>query len=69
MTDRRVGRSLTLAGRRDLRAREAMARAISVRELRNTRSEVWEALTHDGLVLSSNGEPLAMLVRIEGADV
>lgn len=46
-----------------------MVRMISVRELRNTPSEVWEALTHDDLVLTSNGEPLAVLARIEGADV
>jgi antitoxin (DNA-binding transcriptional repressor) of toxin-antitoxin stability system len=46
-----------------------MARTISVRELRNTPSEVWEALTHDDLVLTSNGEPLAVLARIEGTDV
>ena len=46
-----------------------MARTITVRELRNTPSEVWEALEHDDLVLTSNGEPLAVIARIEGADV
>lgn len=46
-----------------------MARTISVRELRNRPSEVWDALTHDDLVLTSHGEPLAVLARIDGTDV
>ncbi len=46
-----------------------MVRMISIRDLRNTPSTVWDALAHDDLVLTSNGEPLAVIARIEGADV
>jgi hypothetical protein len=46
-----------------------MVRMISIRELRNTPSTVWDALAQDDLVLTSNGEPLAVIARIEGADV
>ena len=44
-------------------------RFISVRELRNAPSEVWDALEQEDLVLTSNGRPKAVLVRVEGDDL
>ena len=47
-----------------------MARMISVRELPDATVEAWEDLTRSGdIILTSNGEPLAVLARIDGADV
>jgi hypothetical protein len=40
-------------------------RFITVRELRNTPTTVWSALDEGDLVLTSNGDPVAVLVRVE----
>ncbi len=44
-------------------------RFVSVRDLRNTPSEVWSALRTDDLVLTNNGDPVAVLARVQGDDV
>ncbi|MBI4703665.1 MAG: type II toxin-antitoxin system Phd/YefM family antitoxin [Deltaproteobacteria bacterium] len=44
-------------------------RFITVRELRNTPAEVWSALAAEDLVLTSNGRPRALMVRIEDDDL
>lgn len=44
-------------------------RFVTVRDLRNTPTVVWSALEHDDLVLTSNGDPVALMLRIEGGDV
>lgn len=43
-------------------------RLVSVRELRNTPSDIWAALRSQDLVLTNNGDPVAVLARIEGGD-
>ncbi|MBA2319919.1 MAG: type II toxin-antitoxin system Phd/YefM family antitoxin [Deltaproteobacteria bacterium] len=40
-------------------------RFVSVRDLRNTPATVWAALEEHDLVLTSNGDPVAVVVRIE----
>jgi antitoxin (DNA-binding transcriptional repressor) of toxin-antitoxin stability system len=40
-------------------------RFVSIRDIRNTPSAVWDALTNDDLVLTSNGDPVAVIVRVE----
>jgi antitoxin (DNA-binding transcriptional repressor) of toxin-antitoxin stability system len=43
---------------------------ISVRDLRNTPSEVWDALEEGGdLVLTANGRPRALVVRVDEDDL
>ena len=44
-------------------------RFITVRDLRNTPSVVWSALEADDLVLTSNGDPVALMLRIGGGDL
>ena len=44
-------------------------RFVSVRDLRNAPSEVWSALRTDDLVLTNNGDPVAVLARVNGQDV
>jgi hypothetical protein len=46
-----------------------MVRLVSIRDLRNTPSEVWSALESDDLVLTKNGDPVAIIARIEGSDL
>jgi prevent-host-death family protein len=42
---------------------------VSVRDLRNTPSEVWDALEEGGdLVLTANGRPKALVVRVDQDD-
>jgi antitoxin (DNA-binding transcriptional repressor) of toxin-antitoxin stability system len=43
-------------------------RFVSVRELRNTPSDVWAALRSHDLVLTNNGDPVAVIARLEGGD-
>ncbi|MBM4368326.1 MAG: type II toxin-antitoxin system Phd/YefM family antitoxin [Deltaproteobacteria bacterium] len=40
-------------------------RFVSIRDIRNTPATVWEALGTDDLVLTSNGDPVALIVRVE----
>ena len=43
---------------------------VSVRDLRNTPSEVWDALEEGGdLVLTANGRPKALVVRVDEDDL
>lgn len=44
-------------------------RFISVRDLRNAPTEVWDALEQEDLVLTSNGKPKAVLVRVADDDL
>lgn len=44
-------------------------RFVSIRDLRNTPSDVWDALETDDLVLTSNGKPKAVLVRVDNDDL
>jgi antitoxin (DNA-binding transcriptional repressor) of toxin-antitoxin stability system len=44
-------------------------RFVSIRDLRNTPSTVWSALDDEDLVLTSNGGPVAVLVRVDAGDV
>lgn len=44
-------------------------RFISVRDLRNTPSDVWDALEQEDLVLTANGKPKAVLVRVDNDDL
>jgi hypothetical protein len=41
-------------------------RFITIRELRNWPGRVWDELDRDDLVLTANGKPMAVLVRVEG---
>jgi hypothetical protein len=50
-------------------ATRCSVRLVSVRELRNTPAEVWAALRSDDLVLTHNGDPVAVIARVEGGDV
>jgi prevent-host-death family protein len=43
---------------------------VSVRDLRNTPSDVWEALEEGGdVVLTANGRPKALVVRVDEEDL
>lgn len=44
-------------------------RFVTVRELRNTPAVVWSALESDDLIVTSNGDPVALMLRIEGGDL
>jgi antitoxin (DNA-binding transcriptional repressor) of toxin-antitoxin stability system len=44
-------------------------RFVTVRDLRNTPTTVWSALDKDDLVLTSNGDPVAVLVRVDEDDL
>ncbi len=44
-------------------------RFVTVRDLRNTPGTVWSALQKDDLVLTSNGDPVALMLRIDGGDL
>ncbi len=39
---------------------------ITIRELRNWPGKGWEELVEQDLVLTANGKPMALLVRVEG---
>ena len=42
---------------------------VSVRELRNKASSVWNRLKQDEVVLTSNGKPVALMTRVGEEDV
>ena len=44
-------------------------RFVTVRELRNSAADVWESLDRDDVVLTSNGKPLGVIVRVEDGDL
>lgn len=44
-------------------------RFVSVRDLRNTPAQVWSALESEDLVLTSNGDPVAIVVKVANGDL
>lgn len=44
-------------------------RFISVRDLRNRPGEVWKSLEREDLVLTANGRPKGLLLRLEDDDL
>ena len=42
---------------------------VSVRDLRNAPTEVWDALEEGDLVLTANGRPKALVVRVDDDDL
>lgn len=44
-------------------------RFVSVRDLRNTPAKVWATLGSGDLVLTNNGEPFAIITKVEAGDL
>jgi antitoxin (DNA-binding transcriptional repressor) of toxin-antitoxin stability system len=53
----------------ELITREDTMKFVTVRELRTRPSKVWERLRNDEVVLTSNGKPMALVTRVEEADL